>query len=159
MEAAPLIARLWDHGWLGRDWLELLESPSDSILMERYVASRAFHSSFLPNDEDESGIHGPFAAAGNTAADFILLPEVDLEPYLEAVRLCGGSSDDAEARARVASHLRAAFQEGRRCYVLRFDETNRELFHEWGSVFLVFREFLSVDSARRGVVRFVVGYD
>ena len=59
----------------------------------------------------------------------------------------------------MASHLRAAFQEGRRCYVLRFDETNRELFHEWGSVFLVFREFLSVDSARRGVVRFVVGYD
>ena len=52
MEAAPLIARLWDHGWLGRDWVDLPDSPSDSILMERYVASHAFHSSFLPTDED-----------------------------------------------------------------------------------------------------------
>jgi hypothetical protein len=43
--------------------------------------------------------------------------------------------------------------------VLRRDQRDRELFHEWGYVLTVFREFLFVGAERDGVERFVIGYD
>jgi hypothetical protein len=58
----------------------------DSALIEQYVAS-AFHASFLPNDKDETGIHGPFVAERNTAAAFVSLRESELAQYLEGVQL------------------------------------------------------------------------
>jgi hypothetical protein len=85
METAPILTRLWDYGWLCRDRLKLPEAASDADLIEQYVASPAFHTSFLPNDKDETGIHGPFVAERITAADFVPLHQVELGPYLESV--------------------------------------------------------------------------
>jgi hypothetical protein len=39
------------------------------------------------------------------------------------------------------------------------DERNQELFHKWGFVLFVFREFLFVGPERDAVERFVIGYD
>ena len=92
---------------------------SDAALIEQYVASPAFHTSFLPNDKDESGLHGPFVAERVTAADFVPLREVELGSYLESVELSDTPGEDTAQPAKVSPHLRAAFEGGRRCYVLR----------------------------------------
>ena len=154
-----MLARLWDYGWLSRDRVTLTGAASDAELIGQYVASPAFHTSFLPNDKDETGLHGPFVAGRITAADFVPLREDELGPYLESVELSDTPGEDAAERAKVLPHLRAAFAGGRRCYVLRRDERDRELFHEWGSVLFVFREFLFIGPERDSVERFVIGYD
>lgn len=159
METAPILARLWDYGWLCRDRVKLAGASSDAILIEQYVPSPAFHTSFLPNDKDETVIHGPFVADGVTAADFVPLRESELGQYLESVQLSDTPEEDAAERAKMSPHLRVAFEGGRRCYVLSRDEKNRELFHERGSVLFVFREFLFIGSERDSVERFIIGYD
>lgn len=159
METAPIRIRLWDYGWLGRDRVKLVGAASDEAALEQYVVSPAFHTSFLPNEKDETGLHGPFVAARITAADFVPLREIELGPYLESVELSDTLGEDAAERAKVSPRLRAAFEGGRRCYVLRRDERNHELFHEWGSVLFVFREFLFIGAERDFMERFVIGYD
>lgn len=159
MDTARTLVRLWDYGWLCRDRVTLAAAASDADLIERYVASPAFHTSFLPNDRDETGLHGPFVAGRITAAEFAPLGERELRPYLETIELSDTPGDDAGERVKVVPHLRAAFDGGARCYVLRRDERDRELFHEWGSVLLVFREFLFIGPERDSVDRFVIGYD
>ncbi len=159
METAPTLVRLWDYGWLCRDWVKLAGASSDAALIEQYVAARAFHTSFLPNDKDETGLHGPFVAERITAADFVALQEAELEHYLESVHLSETPGDDVAECAKVLPHLRGAFEGDRRCYVLSRDERNRELFHEWGFVLYVFREFLFVGPERDCMERFIIGYD
>lgn len=159
METAPILARLWDYGWLCRDRVELSGASSDAALIEQYVASPSFHTSFLPNDKDETGIHGPFVAERIAAADFVPLAEAELGQYLESVQLSEAPGEDGAERAKVSPHLRAAFEGGHRCYVLSRDERDRELFHEWGSVLFVFREFLFVGPECKCVERYVIGYD
>jgi hypothetical protein len=155
----PILVRLCDYGWLCRDRVKLAGASSDVALLGQYVASAAFHTSFLPSDKDETGIHGPFVAERITATDFVPLHEAGLEQYLESVQLSESPGDDVAERTMILPHLRAAFKEGRNCYVLSRDERNRELFHEWGFVLFVFREFLFVGPARDSVERFIIGYD
>lgn len=159
MASAPIVARLWDYGWLCHDRVKLAVASSDAAVIEQYVASRVFHTSFLPNEKDETGIHGPFLAERIGAADFVSLREDELEHYLESIQLSETPGDDAVERAKMSLHLREAFQECRRCYVLIRDERNRELFHEWGTVLFVFREFLFIGPERDCVERYVIGYD
>lgn len=159
MATAPVIVRLWDYGWLCRDWVKLAGTSSDTELIEQYVASPAFHTSFLPNDKDETGIHGPFVAERITSADFVPLREAELEQHLESVRLSKTPDDDVAECGKALLYLSAAFEGDCRCYVLSVDERNRELFHEWGSVLFVFREFLFVGAERDCLERFVIGYD
>jgi len=94
-----------------------------------------------------------------TAADFVPLREAELEQHLESVRLSKTPDDDVAERGKALLYLRAAFEGDCRCYVLSVDERNRELFHEWGSVLFVFREFLFVGAERDCLERFVIGYD
>lgn len=159
METAPIIARFWDYGWIGRDSVKLAPASSDSALIERYVASPAFHTSFLPNDKDETGIHGPFLANHIHADDYVPIQQAELEHYLESIELSETVGDDVVERAKMLPHLRGAFDGGRRCYILRRDERDKELFHEWGFVLWLFREFLFVSNERDSVDRFVIGYD
>ena len=159
METAPILTRLWDYGWLCRDRVKLAGASSDAALIEQYVASSAFHTSFLPNDKDETGIHGPFVAERITATDFVPLRESELGQYLESVQLSDTPGCDVAERAKMVHYLRAAFEGDHNCYVLSRDERNRELFHEWGFELFVFREFLFVGPERDGVERFVIGYD
>ena len=159
METAPILTRLWDYGWLCRDRVKLAGASSDAALIEQYVVSPAFYTSFVPNDKDETGIHGPFVAARISATDFLALREDELGKYLESVQLSDTPGADAAERAKILAHLRAAFEGDPRCYVLTRDERNRELFHEWGSVLFVFREFLFIGAERDSVERFVIGYD
>jgi len=160
-KSALIIAHLWDYGWLQHECIGLPTSSSDFELIQEYVHSPAFHTSFLPNDKDETGIHGPFCADLITAADYILLDKTDLEHYLQSVTLSESLEDDEIERTKLLKHLRTAFQENTQCYVLRVDERNTELFHDWGWVLLIFREFLFVDLQlqRNRLGRFVIGYD
>jgi hypothetical protein len=159
MDTVPIVTRLWDYGWLCRDSLQFSASASDSELVQQYVASTAFHTSFLPNDKDETGIHGPFVAFRIRAEDYMPLLESDLESYLASVELSETPGDDVVERAKLLPHLRSAFAGGRRCYVLRRDERDKQLFHDWGFVLFVFREFLFAGPQRDGLERIVIGYD
>jgi len=159
METAHILTRLWDYGWLCHDRVKLAGASSDALLIEQYVASPTFHTSFAPNDKDETGIHGPFVAARITAADFLPLREVELGAYLASVELSDKPGEDVAEYAKMLPHLLAAFEGGRRCYVLSRDERSRELFHEWGSVLFVFRELLFIGPERDSMERFVIGYD
>lgn len=159
METAHIVIRLWDYGWLHHDRVKLPTAASDTDVIERYVGSPAFHTSFLPNERDETGIHGPFVAERIKAADFLPLQNAELGSYLKSVELSDLPGEDATERAKASSYLRAAFDGGHMCYVLRRDERNSELFHEWGSVFFLFREFLFIGSERDCVERFVIGCD
>jgi hypothetical protein len=159
MDTAPILTRLWDYGWLYRDTVELSAVASDLELVQQYVTSPAFHTSFLPSDKDETGIHGPFEAGRISAEDYIPLHEADLESYLASIELSETPGADAAERAKLFTHLQGAFAGGRRCYVLRRDERDKELFHEWGFVLCFFREFLFAGSERDRLERFVIGYD
>lgn len=159
MDTAPIVTRVWDYGWLCHDTVQLSAAASDVELVQQYVASPAFHTSFLPSDKDETGIHGPFEAGRIGAEDYIPLHEADLESYLESVELSETPGADVAERAKLLPHLRNAFAGGRRCYVLRRDERDKELFHEWGFVLCVFREFLFAGQQRDSLERFVIGYD
>lgn len=159
MNTAPIIARLWDHGWLCRDSIELSAATSDLELIHQYITSTAFNTSFLPNDKNETGLHGPFLTDRIHAEDFIPLPEASLETYLRSMEFSKNPGDDISEQAKLRLHFQAAFAGGNRCYRLRRDERDKELFHEWGSVLFVFREFLFVSPQRDKLERFVVGYD
>jgi len=159
MKTAPTIVRLWDYGWLSQDWVELPAAPSDAALIQEYVASPAFHTSFLPSDKDETGIHGPFRADRIAAVDFLSLEEPGLEPYLQSVELSETPGEDEIERAKVLPYLRSSFGGGSQCYVLKADEKSKDLFHDWGSVLWVFREFLFIGSGRDRLHRFIIGYD
>jgi hypothetical protein len=159
MDPAPIVTRLWDYGWLCRDSVKLAAAPSDKALLEQYAASPAFHTSFLPSNKDETGIHGPFLADRIKAVDFVPLLETNLEHYLESVHLSESPGDDEAERVKILPHLRGAFGAGCRCYILKPDERNTELFHDWGFVLTVFREFLFVGPQRDSLERFIIGYD
>ncbi len=140
-------------------WYFSSAAASDLELVQQYVTSPAFHTSFLPSDKDETGIHGPFEAGCISADDYIPLHEADLERYLESIELSETPGDDVAERAKLLPHLRSEFAGGRRCYVLRRDERDTDFFHEWGFVLFVFREFLFAEEQRDRLERFVIGYD
>lgn len=159
METAPILTRLWDHGWLCRDLVKLTPASSDLALIEQYLASPAFHTSFLPNDKDETGIHGPFVAGRILVEDYVPLQQADLEQYLGSIELSDTPSDDVVERTKMLAHIRSAFNENSKCYILRRDERDKELFHDWGFVLFIFRELLFVGSACDSLDRFIIGYD
>lgn len=161
MTNSPVITSIWDYGWLAGDDVELPRTDSDRELIERYVASPSFHTSFLPSDKDEAGIHGPFLADRIAASDFVPFAESALEEYLAALLYSPkwDSPASAEQFAAVLGHLRKPFAQGMRCFLLRFDENHSDLHHDWGSVLRVFREFLFLGGRPGMIARFVIGYD
>ena len=161
MVAPLIVAGIWDYGWLSRDELQFSPAPSASSLIESYVASLQFRTSFLPSENDESEIHGPFVSSRIRSEDFVLFEEAALQPHLDQLLLSDEWSSPAtpDQRSAVGATLRAAFHESGLCYRLRFDETSSALHHEWGFVFVVFREFLFVRPESGYVTRFVIGYD
>ncbi len=161
MTTCPVITKIWDYGWLAGDDVELPQVGSDRDLVERYVASPAFHTSFRPSDKDETGTHGPFLADRIAAGDFVPFEESALEEYLAALLYSPewDSPASAEQFAVVLDQLRKPFAQGMRCFLLRFDESHSESHHEWGFVLTVFREFLFLGRRPGLVTRFVIGYD
>jgi hypothetical protein len=161
MVDSTVVTGIWDYGWLSRDELDLSPAPAASSLIESYVASSQFRTSFLPSDKDESAIHGPFVASRIRSDDFLLFEEAALQPYLDQLLLSDEWSKPAspEQCDAVGTALRSAFQQGGVCYLLRFDETSSELHHEWGFVFTVFRELLFIRPESGHVTRFVIGFD
>jgi hypothetical protein len=161
MVASPIVARIWDYGWLSRDELQLPSAPSPLPLIATYIESPQFGTSFLPSDKDESSIHGPFVRSRISSDDFVLLEEAALQPYLDQLLLSSEWDRPAtpDQCSAVSAALRAAFRESAICYRLRFDETSSSLHHEWGFVFTVFRELLFLQPEPGHVTRFIIGYD
>lgn len=161
MNLAPVIARLWDYGWLCRDCVKLPEAQSDQALIQSYIASLSFHTSFLPSEKDGTGIHGPFVAAHLCSSDYVPSDERSLDAYLEQLRLSEEftSPPSTDQWSATIQFLHDPFKTGCRCYVLKYDETHSELFHDWGFVFTVFREFLFIGAHLNSIERFVIGYD
>ena len=159
METSHILTQLWDYGWIYRDHVKIARASSDTAAIEHYVASPKFHGSFLPNYNDETGIHGPFVADRISATDFVPLKESEIGEYLKSVQISDAPGTDLAEQAKMMSHLRVAFKGGHNCYVLRRDERDHELFHDWGYVLFVFREFLFVSAERDAIMRFVIGYD
>jgi hypothetical protein len=161
MTACFVITSIWDYGWLAGDEVELPPASSDRDILERYVASPAFHTSFLPSDKGETGIHGPFFADRIAATDFVPFEEAGLQEYLATLLYSPewNSPASAEQFAAVLEQLRKPFANGMRCYLLRFDESRSDLHHDWGFVLTVFREFLFVGRCPGLIRRFVIGYD
>jgi hypothetical protein len=161
MTACPVIAHIWDYGWLAGDDVEIPPADSEIELLKRYVASPAFHTSFFPSDKDETGIHGPFVADRIAASDFAPFQESALEEYLAALLYSPewDSPASAEQFAAVLGQLRKPFAQGMRCFLLRFDETRSDLHHDRGFVLTVFREFLFLGRRPDVIARFVIGYD
>jgi hypothetical protein len=161
MHSFPIITGIWDYGWLaGDDGVECPHTSSDREMLRCYLNSKEFHTSFLPSEKDETGIHGPFVADRISENDFVPFAASDLEGYLAALLYSPewDSPASSEQFDAVLEQLRIPFEEGMRCYNLRFDESRSDLQHEWGSTFVVFRELLFVDDKRR-MKRFVIGYD
>jgi hypothetical protein len=161
MTACPVITRIWDYGWLAGDEVQVPAGGSDRDVLEHYLASPGFHTSFLPSDKDETGIHGPFLASRIAANDFAPFEEAALEGYLKALLYSTewNTPASAEQFAAVLEQLRQPFAQGMRCYLLRFDESHSDLHHDWGFVLTVFREFLFVGPRPGLIRRFVIGYD
>ena len=159
MQTTAIVIGLWDYGWLSHDSVKLAAAPSDVALLQQYAASPEFHTSFLRSDKDETGIHGPFLVERLKLSDFVPLEETNLENYLKDVQLSETPGEDEAERAKILPYLRSAFGGGRRCYVLTPNERHTELFHDWGFVLTVFREFLFANTQRDGLERFIIGYD
>ena len=161
MTACSVITHIWDYGWLAGDDVELPQTDSDGELLQRYVASSAFHTSFLPSDKDETAIHGPFFADRIAASDFVPFQESALAKYLAALLYSPewDSPASAEQFAAVLDQLRKPFAQNSRCFMLRFDENRSDLHHDWGFVLTVFREFLFLGNRPGLITRFVIGYD
>ncbi|MGD1085720.1 MAG: hypothetical protein ABSA47_13365 [Verrucomicrobiota bacterium] len=128
-------------------------------MIEKYVGAPAFQETFLRSEQDDRGTHGPFLADRIKPSDFVPLEESGLEHYLESVNLSLTPGEDEAERAKILPHLRKAFAEGGRCYILKVDERNKDLFHDLGWVLTLFREFLFVFPERDRLERFVIGYD
>ena len=161
MTACPVITHIWDYGWLAGDEVEVAAGSSDRDVLEHYLASPVFHTSFLPSDKDETGIHGPFHASRIAANDFAPFEEAALEDYLKLLLYSAewDTPASAEQFTAVLEQLRKPFAQGMRCYLLRLDESRSEIHHDWGFVLTVFREFLFL-GCRPGLInRFIIGYD
>ncbi len=159
MTPAPIIARLWDYGWLCHDTVNLPQCSSHSRLVEHYISSPAFYTSFIPSEKDETGIHGPFVAAKIHASDFVSLEQVHVEDYIRGIEIAEAPEENAAAQNEILPHLNSAFERCGTSYVLRRDERDKELFDDWGFVLFLFREFLFPNPSRTGFERFVIGYD
>lgn len=155
----PIVARIWTHGWLMHDTVAVPAAPTDAAVVERYVGSKAFGTSFVPNDADETPLHGPLRAEVVAAADYVPLAEADLEAHLATIEMWKPTAENAAEHGAVLELLRAAYRRGKRCYALRLDERHTELHHEWGFVIWVFRELLFIGDARDSLERFVLGFD
>ncbi len=159
MSELPCVLGSWDYFWIHCDAVVLATASSDKELIRAYCCSPAFHTSFLPPEGDETGIHGPFRADQISHLDFVSLKPTDLKDYLNSLEVAGIPEEDEAARETILTHLLDAFGEDRSCYALKADERNAQFFHEWGFVLTVFREFLFIGPARNTLERFIVGYD
>ena len=161
MMSVSIISRIWDYGWLAGDELHFPPAASDRDLLEHYLASPAFHTSFIPSDKDETGIHGPFFAGSIAINDFVRFEEGGLDTYLRDLLFSSewDTPASAEQFEAVLELLRKAFGEGTYCYRLRFDEKNLDKKHDWGFVLTIFREFLFLDRQRGVIRRMIIGYD
>jgi hypothetical protein len=161
MTSVSFVSKVWDYGWLAGDELHVPPGASDRHLLEHYIGSPAFHTSFIPSRKDETGIHGPFFADRIGTSDFVQFEEGELDGYLRDLLFSSewDTPASAEQFGAILEQLRKPFGEGMQGYRLRFDESNTDKHHVWGFVLTVFREFLFLDEQRGIIRRFLIGYD
>ena len=110
----------------------------------------------------ETGMHGPFRADRLKSGDLVACDQDGFEAYLERIRVDErwNVRPNPEQWAAVLRLLLDPFSRGCRCHVLKYDESDSELFHEVGFVLgLLFRETLFICDGRDCIERFVIGND
>jgi hypothetical protein len=153
---------LWDFGWCDHDRPSLPRCHAPQDVIRQYVSSAAFGTSFVGQENEHAPeLHGPFWSSAVSEPDFELITPQRLAEEVDAIRQPPGFTEPAsdEQWQPVQSLLSEVCSRSTWIFMLRLTENDRDRFHDWGFVLLVFREFLCASPDSDSVDRLVFGYD
>ena len=153
---------LWDFGWLDHGEVKLRKADTWQDVVDRYIESDAFQTSFLPPDQKDPGIHGPFKHDAIGKDDFELLSIDEFYEQIQQIRQPGGFTQPADDEQwRQVLDLLAKVQPRYEWLIrLRLDEHDIGRFHDWGFVLgIIFREFVLANPDSERAYRLVFSLD
>jgi hypothetical protein len=160
--ASRSLLSLWDYGWCDHARLPVTRTNVAADIIREYLRSDDFGTSFVgPQLDSAPELHGPFRRALISESDFELVsPERFLE-LIAVIRFPEGFSEPVSDEhwqeiQKLTSELRSRHSW---FFALRFTEDDSTLFHEWGSVLTIFREFICASPDSDFAERLVFGYD
>jgi hypothetical protein len=78
---------LWDYGWLDCNEIKLLPCEKPRELIETYLESSSFGTSFVGQElDDTQDLHGPFWRDSITADDFQLTDSAAFSTQIQSIR-------------------------------------------------------------------------
>ena len=151
---------LWGFGWAYHDDVLLSKFDSPSSLIDSYIQSSQFQTSFLKVGL-AAGLHGPFQSSSLTVSDFRQVSNDEFMKKIDAVRQPPGftvAASDEQWIRLLAIVKQMTLKPW--LFVLTRTEEDKELFHEWGFVLgIVFREFLAGSPEDCKIERLVISLD
>lgn len=162
VETTDNLIGLWDFGWLDHGEVSLEPSDTWEGAVAAYLTSESFQTSFLPPEDKDAGIHGPFKQDQIAVEDFELLSVDEFYQRIQEIRQPEGFSEPAtDDQWRQVGDLLAKVQPQFKWLIgLRLIETDEERFHDWGFVLgIVFREFLLTNPNSERAYRLVFSLD
>lgn len=153
---------LWDYGWLDHDEITLAPCSQPRELIDAYLQSNYFGSSFVgPSTDHTSDLHGPFWRSLITPNDFRLIGAAEFADQVQRVRQPEGFPEPVDSEQWQAVETLVAQLQQKYSWLIALglteDDTGR--FHEWGYVHSIFREFILANPDSAPVSRLVFGYD
>jgi hypothetical protein len=153
---------LWDYGWLDHSEVHLDQLKLGEDAVDAYLRSDDFATSFiLPTRDVEPSIHGPFLRGALSKRDFDLVTPEQFRAQVATIRQPKGFFEPAsdqqwEPIEKLVSDLS---QGSVKIFALQRTEADKSLFHDWGFVLHIFREFVCVSPNPTVIDRLVFGYD
>lgn len=155
---------LWDYGWLDHNEFQLTACYDSQKLIESYLSSKYFGSSFVgPTLEETEApeLHGPFWRSKITVNDFQLIGSDEFYDRVQEIRQPTGftsaaSDEQWQAVNLLISKLKVQYKW---FFNLQLTEQDSEKFHDWGFVLTIFREFLLANPDSKNVSTIIFGYD
>lgn len=153
---------LWDYGWLDYNEIKLLPCAQPLDLIEAYLSSNTFGTSFVgPELDDAPTLHGPFIRPSVASTNFQLLDSDTFFAQIHHIRQPEGFFEpvDEEQWHTVEELVTELERQNQWLIMLNLTEDDTDKFHDWGFVLTIFREFLLANPNSENVVRLVFGYD
>lgn len=149
---------LWDYGWLDFDEINLPPCGQPRDLIDAYLKSNSFGTSFLG---DAPELHGAFWRTSIESSDFQLIDSTELDEQIQSIRQPEGFFEPAteEQWRAVKDFINELKNQYQWFIMLRLTETDEDKFHDWGCVLTICREFIFANPNSENVVRVVFGYD